>query len=68
MNLSEEARRALAEVTTRRIKEALRRSEGNRSAAAIDLQISRSTLYRDLRRLGLLDWSPFSELPTTVAK
>lgn len=63
MNLPEEARRALDEVTTRRIKEALRRSEGNRSAAAIDLQISRSTLYRDLRRLGLLDWSPFSELP-----
>lgn len=49
------------------IKEALIKTDNNRLAAAARLGMSRSTLYRALRRLGLRTWTPLSE-PGLVAQ
>ena len=45
------ATRRLAEATA--IREALRRHKGNRKAAAAELGIDKSTLYRKIKKFGL---------------
>lgn len=48
-----------------RILEALRRTRGNRSAAARTLGIGRRTLYTKMEKLGIQpSWSASSEAPT----
>jgi transcriptional regulator with PAS, ATPase and Fis domain len=50
------AQKAADEVTVREIKEALVKTSDNHLAAAKRLKISRSTLYRRMRRLKLMHW------------
>lgn len=49
---------SLEDCERRMIRGALERNEGNRVAAAADLGIHKSTLYRKMRRLGLLAPEP----------
>jgi transcriptional regulator with PAS, ATPase and Fis domain len=51
---AERARPTLAELESARLREAVAQARGNLSRAAADLGIARSTLYRRLRRHGLL--------------
>ncbi|GAC1374511.1 MAG: hypothetical protein NVSMB47_21280 [Polyangiales bacterium] len=52
------ARAAYEEAERRAIVEALARFSGNRTRAAADLHVSRSTLWQKLRRYGLAEGPP----------
>lgn len=59
----EAADRARAEVLSARIRDALEKTEDNRSKAADLLGMAKRTFYRNLGRLGLTTWKVGQPVP-----